>query len=76
MRKFIEKLIIKDNGIIFCQVNKILITNHEISLDILISQKCRGPIAIFNAIKIVIKILILLLFSNETIFIKYTQENK
>lgn len=76
MKKFIEKLERKDKGMSFCQVNKIPITNHEMSFDILISQKCKGPIATFNAIKKVSNILILFGFSKLIIFIISVEENK
>lgn len=76
MKKFIEKVERKDKGIIFCQVNKTPITNHEISLDILIIQKCKGPMAIFRAIKDVIINLMLFGFSKIVVFVKNVQENK
>lgn len=54
VNRFIENLEKKARGTTFCQVNRVAITNHEIILDILINQKCNGPIAIFKEIKIVI----------------------
>ena len=39
IKKFIEKLERNDKGIIFCQVSKDPITNHEINLDIFDNSK-------------------------------------
>lgn len=76
IKKFIEKVDKKERGIIFCQVNKIPIINHEMNLDILISQKCRGPIAIFKQIKSTIKVILLLKFSNCIDFSIVVQEKR
>lgn len=73
---FIEKVEKKHKGIIFCQVSRVAITNHEISLDILTNQKWKGPMAIFRAIKTVIIVFMLFELSRVIGFTKRAQENK
>lgn len=76
MKIFKEKEERKVNGINFCQVSKVPITNHEIILDILISQKCIGPIPIFREIRTIIIKFVLLAFSSVIFFVIILQENK
>lgn len=73
---FIANLLRKDRGISFCQVNKIIIINHEMNLDILTSQKCKGAIAIFRASKIVRIKLLFPAFSSIITFLSKVHENK
>lgn len=75
-KTFIDILEKKHKGMIFCQVKRVPIVLHEIDFDILISQKWKGLIAIFIAIKTLTNKLMLLLFSKFIIFSRFLQENR